>query len=77
MREVQSWKWGPIVAGKEKPARGNDHYIDAMRYALYYMDRKKLYSSPDNDKLQNERFSAKLTLGETKINCDAVTGLPA
>ena len=77
VREMQAWKWGPIVAGKEKPARGNDHYLDAMRYALYYMDRKKLYSSPDNDKLQNERFSAKLTLGETKINCDAVTGLPA
>ena len=35
IEEIKSWKWGRPLAGKETPAVGDDHGIDAMRYIIF------------------------------------------
>lgn len=42
--EMKSWKWSRSHVHKEKPASGNDHYIDALRYVLDFFHRRTLYS---------------------------------
>lgn len=79
--EIESWKWGPPRSGKEVPARGNDHYLDAMRYVLYWMDRKYFYRGNAQQHAGRERgkdMGARLTIARQEANdADPITGLPA
>lgn len=73
--EVKSWKWGARKIGKEMPARGNDHYIDGMRYVIHWMEKKMLYSPSEVAANYRERESGFLS-SVPKATCDPVTGLP-
>ena len=78
--ELESWKWGSPKLGKEIPARGNDHWLDALRYILYWFDRK-IFATGDLglDSLTNKYrrdTGARLNVSQPKEACDPVTGLP-
>lgn len=76
IKEMKAWKWAPRTPGREVPARGNDHYLDALRYVLYGMDRRGLAAE------QREAAAAPRQIGRLRVprldeEIDQVTGLPA
>ena len=77
IEEIEAWKWGAPRAGKEVPARGNDHYLDSLGYGLYWLYRKMLYSAKENEQPGRERQDGKLSVTAKYETADAVSGLPA
>lgn len=79
--EMKSWKWGAKSQGKEMPAKGNDHFLDAMRYCLHWMDRKKFFTAAEalSDPTAFHRIEGFLSKGgfSGRYSSDPVTGLPA
>lgn len=78
LEEIKMWKWGRPVAGKENPAIGDDHYIDAMRYIIYSLTGRRSESVP-TEKKENERAPRTHYLqkpNKSVITYDNVTGAP-
>lgn len=78
--ELEAWKWGAPRAGREVPARGNDHYLDGLGYILYWLYRKMLYSPREEAaRAGGRRYAENARLmvpSNTSSQADAVTGLP-
>ena len=79
IEEMEAWKWGAPRAGREIPARGDDHYLDAKGYALYWLYRKMLSSAPGDAApvTAARRQSGTLSVAQRSEEADVVTGLPA
>lgn len=75
IEEMKCWKWGSKQSGKEVPARGNDHYLDAKRYVLDWMYKKKFYSAGTPATVK-EKPTAKLSFVR-QVSGDPITGMPA
>jgi len=78
IEEIRSWKWGAKTNGKEIPAKGNDHYLDALRYVLDWMSKRQFFSGGERMIGKSPRPVAFLSKGPAeKYEADPVTGLPA
>ena len=71
-----------VKTRKEIPARGNDHYLDGLRYVLFWMDRKKFFSVEEESEVKmaarRERVDGILTRGPAAMGMsDPITGMPA
>lgn len=78
IEEIKSWKWGRPVAGKETPAIGEDHLIDAMRYIISAMSGKvspDLKVEEDTPKAQGRKVYIPRP-GFNSVVYDSVTGFP-
>ena len=79
IEEAKAWKWGRPVAGKECPAIGQDHYIDATRYVIYALTGRRSESVPVEkgpaDNVQRRIMHLQRNQGN-QFSYDAVTGCP-
>lgn len=76
--EMKAWKWGRPVAGKECPAIGDDHYIDAARYIIFALTGRHSESVGPERK---EAAPVGRTIyiqrgGGSDVQYDPVTGFP-
>ena len=80
VEEIKAWKWGRIVAGKESPTTGDDHYIDALRYIIYALYGRVSESvSVEKKDEDTQRKTRRIFLPRNegmKIVYDPVTGAP-
>ena len=79
IEEIKAWKWGRPVAGKECPAVGQDHYIDAMRYIIYALTGRRSESVPVEKSPVEGIRSRIINLQHNQrsiIGYDPVTGAP-
>ena len=74
-KELQAWKWGARRKGVEVPAHGNDHYLDALGYGVYWLYNRLLSGAIRPEEPVEERFVGRLGQGSDSV-CDAVTGMP-
>ena len=77
IEEIKKWKWASRQTGKEIPARGNDHLLDALRYILFWFDKKKFQEIHEAPSTVTRRYEAKLSRITEFDEADPVTGLPA
>lgn len=79
IEEIKSWKWGRPVAGKECPAVGDDHYIDALRYVIFALTGRRSEAAPAQNQNPNSRPGRVIHLQKgfkSAIQYDSVTGAP-
>ena len=80
IEEMKSYKWGRPVAGKETPAVGEDHYIDACRYVIYALTGRRSESTPvEKSKTIDTQTIRTLILRKPDrgtIYYDPITGAP-
>ena len=79
VEEMVNWKWGRPVSGKESPAVGDDHLIDALRYIVYALTGRQSESAvvqTGNEDRPRAR-TIHLTKGKPRIiDYDGITGCP-
>jgi len=78
VEEIKNWKWGRPVAGKETPAIGEDHSIDAMRYIISALSGRQSIDLKveEEPKIAQGR---KIYINKPEFNSikyDPVTGFP-
>lgn len=78
VEEVKSWKWGPRKNGREVPAAGNDHFLDAQGYCLYWMAGKQMGEAAPGkkDPEKVERGVGRLSIASSDVKVDPVSGIP-